>query len=209
MPASPAGPLAPSIKHNDLDVSPLKVHERSKPDHFYSKALASSAHLLRLPSSSSICFISCCSEQVLKHRTWKKKKKKDEEILKEKKKKPFLTFCPLSLPLYNPLSGFSSKSNLAHVSIPTHPPHSSPPLLPLPLTPRLSLFLLVPHPFLLPLPSPSFPHHLFSLSRSPLSLPSRSSPLPSRYRPSLYLLVATWKATCALIARGEAGQRVN
>lgn len=183
MPASPAGPLAPSIKHNDLDVSPLKVHERSKPDHFYSKALASSAHLLRLPSSSSICFISCCSEQVLKHRTGKKKKKKDEEILKEKKKKtlPYiLSTVPATL---QPSQRFLIQIQFSSCFHP-HPPSpllspsftSSPHASSFPLSPCSSSFS-SPITFSL-LPSPPFlslsfpPLTPVPLLTSPISLPS-------------------------------------
>lgn len=112
---------------------------------------------------------------------------KKEKMKKFKRHYFFLIFHPPSLPLHNPLSGFTSKSNLAHVSILSPPPH-------------LSLFFLVLHPFLLPFLSPSF---------TPSFPPFPSSPLPLPAIPSLYLSVATWKATCALIARGEGGQRVN
>lgn len=115
------------------------------------------------------------SKQVLKHSTWKKKRRGNLKKKKKEEKKPFLKFYPLSLPLYNPLSGFSSKSNLAHVSILTTPP------LPLSLTPHLSLFLFSPHPFLLPLLYPSFPRSFVVLPTPPHAFvvpPSHSSPLP-------------------------------
>lgn len=85
-------------------------------------SLAHTPYLLPTHSSSSICFISCCALS----RCWNakhEKKKRWWNLKKEKKKHTtFFSFYPLCLPLNNPLSGFSSKSNLAHVSILTSIP---------------------------------------------------------------------------------------
>ena len=62
-----------------------------------------------------------------------------------------------------------------------------------------------------PVPSSftSFLHpSFFSFSPPSFFLLSHVSPLAAIfcYRPALYLSVATWKATCALVARGKGGQ---
>lgn len=90
--------------------------------------------------------------------------------------KAFLTFYTQSPPLYNPLSAFSSKSNLARVSILA----LTPPFLPHSVTPHFPLFLL-PFPFPLHTFFLLF-HSLFLLSLvSPLAPISRSllTPLPA------------------------------
>lgn len=110
-----------------------------------------------------------CSEQVLKCWTWKKNKMK--KFKKKKKTKTFLTFCSTSLPLYSPLSGSSSKSNLAHVSILTPFPSFY-----LSASPLICLFLFILHPFLFPLwfssslTSAPFPHYTSCFRLSSISL---------------------------------------
>lgn len=69
-------------------------------------------------------------------------KRKDEDFFfPKKKKKAFLSFYLPSPTLYNPLRAFSSKSNLAHVTIHPYPrllPHSSSPHFSLPPLPRFT-----------------------------------------------------------------------
>lgn len=170
------------------------LHERSKPNPFIQST--SSTHLTPpIPPSPFVSSPAALWANVKMTNTKKGKMKKFFW-----KRKAFLTFYPPPLPLYNPLSAFSSKSNLVHVSILTPPPPPLFYLTPLPLI-FLSFSSLI---LFLSILSPP----LFTLFLSPLPRFTRSSHLPC-CRTTLYLSVATWKATCALIAGGEGGQRVN
>lgn len=162
--------------------------------------IPSASLLSSLPRASLfICFISCCALS----RCWNAEHEKKKMKKFKKKKKTFLTFCSTSLPLYNPLSGSSSKSNLAHVSILT----PSPPFTSLPHPSYVSFFpSLIPFFFHYDFPPPSLLHLFLITPLAFVSPPSHSWLLSLQ---SLPLSLATWKATCVLIARGEGGQRVN
>lgn len=138
----------------------------------------------------------------------KKKKRKDEK----KKLSYILSTVPATL---QPSQRFLIQIQFSSCFHPQHPTFFFPSFTSLP-HPHLSVFF----PLFLIL---FFSHYSLSLSLSasltpPLphftscfcrlsSISLLTSPL--RWRHCLYLSVATWKATCALIARGEGGQRVN
>lgn len=89
----------------------------------------------------SVCFIPCCAVSRCWNDIHKKERWRFLFSLKKKKKKAFLSFYLPSPTLYNPLRAFSSKSNLAHVTIHPYPrlsPHSSSPHFSLSPLPRFT-----------------------------------------------------------------------
>lgn len=145
----------------------VKVHERSKTNRFHSKRFPPQLTPPVPPSS----FVSSPAVLWAGVEMLNMKKKKMKKFKKKKKTKTFLTFCSTSLPLYSPLSGSSSKSNLAHVSILTPFPSFY-----LSASPLICLFLFILHPFLFPLwfssslTSAPFPHYTSCFRLSSISL---------------------------------------
>lgn len=122
MPGSPVVPLDPGLKNI----------QSTKPTHL---PFLSPGFLLP-PFVSSPAVLWAGVEM-----TYIKRKDEDFFFPLKKEKKAFLTFYLPSLTLYNPLRAFSSKSNLAHVTIHPYPrllPHSSSPHFSLSPLPRFT-----------------------------------------------------------------------